>query len=693
MDLVRLRDVGWPASVALDGVSAIAVSPDGARVAFQIRRADPRANQYCLGLYVATIGARPQLIEVDAGGELIRETLTRTGIANFPTGVPKVITPHWSPDGEWIAYLKRRNGITQVWRARADGSAAEAVTTSEIDVEDLAWSEDGGSIIFSTKPGLRDTERAFDREAQVGYLFDDRFVPKASSRPFAYSPLNAAYFVVDLGSRNVRQATLLERQLVDPTSDPKRPPHAMLVATGRDSVAWTRARDANEYIPTTELHARIAQGPEFVCRTDACTHIVGVWWADDGQTVRFMRREGWGLSQLGIYVWRPGHGNPRRTFLTDDLLANCQPARSDLICLHESSGNPRRLVRLHDNDRIGTIIDLNPEFAGLELGKIERLKWRNDRGVETFGDLVLPPEHRPGQRHPLIIVQYDSRGFLRGGTGDEYPIQLFAANGFAVLSFERPREVGRLSPNRDGDELERKNMEGWADLRSVLSSLEQGIRIVVGRGVVDPKRIGITGLSDGTRTIQYALLHSTWFAAAAVSSSFEEPGSLIPLAGSGAEKSYVRSGYPARGDEGEAFWDCYSIARNANRIRTPILMQLSDDEYLGALETLAALRQHHVPSALYVFPGEHHIKWQPVHRLAVYERNLAWFQLWLGDKDQAPRRSPPDERNPGATPSDQRISLGMFHVAPMAPAPSKIPAPVDQCRAQASASTSASNRR
>lgn len=637
-------------------------------------------------MYVATINARSRLIEVDAGGELIRETLTRTGIANFPTGVPKVITPHWSPDGQWIAYLKRENGVTQVWRARADGSGAKAVTASEIDVEDLAWSEDGRSIVFSSKPDLRDAERAFDREAQTGYLFDDRFVPKASVRPFAYSPLNAAYFVVDLGSRNVRDATSLERQLVDPTSDPKRPPRAMLVASAPGNVAWTRAHDANEYIPRTELHARVAPGREFVCGTDVCTHIVGVWWAEDGQTVRFMRREGWGLSQLGLYIWRPGHGGPRRTFLTNDLLANCLPAGSDLICLHESSGNPRRLVRLHDSDRIEAIIDLNPEFAGLELGKIERLRWKNDRGIETFGDLVLPPDHRPGQRHPLIIVQYDSRGFLRGGTGDEYPIQLFAANGFAVLSFERPREIGRLSPNRDGDELERKNMEDWADLRSVLSSLEQGIRIIVERGVADPKRIGITGLSDGTRTIQYALLHSAWFAAAAVSSSFEEPGSLIPLAGSGAEKSYVRSGYPARGDEGEAFWDCYSIARNVNRIRTPILMQLSDDEYLGALETLAALRQHQVPSALYVFPGEHHIKWQPAHRLAVYERNLTWFQLWLQGIDRIPPTSladwqdllPQSVRQRAVAPTNRSLLIPLGNPA--------VAAPIDQCRSQASAS-------
>ena len=42
----------------------------------------------------------------------------------------------------------------------------------------------------------------------------------------------------------------------------------------------------------------------------------------------------------------------------------------------------------------------------------------------------------------MVVVQYDTRGFLRGGTGDEYPIQAFANRGYAVLSFRRPQAVG-----------------------------------------------------------------------------------------------------------------------------------------------------------------------------------------------------------------------------------------------------------
>ena len=68
---------------------------------------------------------------------------------------------------------------------------------------------------------------------------------------------------------------------------------------------------------------------------------------------------------------------------------------------------------------------------------------------------------------------------------------------------------------------------------------------------------------------------------------------------------------------------------NARAMTKPILMQLADEEYLLGLETFTALREAGQPVEMYVFPDEHHIKWQPEHRRAIYERNLDWFRFWL----------------------------------------------------------------
>src|SRR3546814_19693479 len=32
---------------------------------------------------------------------------------------------------------------------------------------------------------------------------------------------------------------------------------------------------------------------------------------------------------------------------------------------------------------------------------------------------------------------------------------------------------------------------------------------------------------------------------------------------------------------------------------------------------------------MFVYPNEHHIKWQPAHRLAVYERDIDRFAFWF----------------------------------------------------------------
>ena len=69
-------------------------------------------------------------------------------------------------------------------------------------------------------------------------------------------------------------------------------------------------------------------------------------------------------------------------------------------------------------------------------------------------------------------------------------------------------------------------------------------------------------------------------------------------------------------------------------------MQISDDEYHQALGAFTALREHGKPVEMYVFQGEHHNKWQPQHRAAIYARNLDWFGFWLqGQVDADPAKA------------------------------------------------------
>jgi dienelactone hydrolase len=238
----------------------------------------------------------------------------------------------------------------------------------------------------------------------------------------------------------------------------------------------------------------------------------------------------------------------------------------------------------------------------------------------------------------LVVVQYDTRGFLRGGTGDEYPIQAFANRGYAVLSIGRPSSIGSRHGTADPTEVGRLNLCDFADRRSTLSTVETGVRLLVERGIVDAARVGITGMSNGATTATFALLHSNLFAAVAMSQCCFD--TTLPMrVGPAAARHFHQEGYPRLTEDGEAFWSQISLSRNAWRIRTPILLQIADDELMSALESYMALREVGAPIDMFVFPGEHHVKWQPAHRLAVYERALDWFDYWLrGIRSHAPQR-------------------------------------------------------
>jgi len=637
-DLARIRDIGPVESPGMEA-HYFTRSPDGSRVAFQLRRADPARNDYCLGMFVLSLqpGAKP--VPVDRGGEFIRIHFDLREAADTPMGVARTITPRWSADGRWIAFLKRVDGKTQIWRAEADGTGSRPLSTSAVDVEDFRLSGDGRALLYTSRPALVADYQAIAEEGLRGHHFDDRFVPATRSTPFPHAPVPRIVTAQDLATGETRRATDAEA-----ASFPSAPIW---------EAAWTEMRgpggrrahvtvpDGASYVTRGRLAAEDAQGHDVVCAAAICANAFRPWWTPTGH-VRFQHREGWANGSTAIYDWVPSPSAPRRIYLTDEVLADCMPDDTALLCLREGSLTPRRLERLDpDTGRRSVLFDPNPEFQSLTLGPAERLHLTNSFGLPVIADLILPVGYRKEVRYPLIVVQYDTRGFLRGGTGDAFPIQVYANAGYAVLSVSRPDLTPGKDKRTDVKEAERANLAAFANRKSELSALEVAAQLAIDRGVADPKRIGLTGMSDGATVSDWAILHSTMFAAFATTNCcFDE--TFLSRIGPAAARLFVDIGYPRLSDrskDADAFWDEISLVRNATKITRPILVQVADEEMLSALPTFTALREVNAPIDMFVLPGEHHYKWQPAHRLAMYERSLDWFDFWLkGEVPNDPTR-------------------------------------------------------
>ena len=663
-DLLRLRDIGQPDGAMFGQPTPFGISPDGRQAAFILNKADPVDNSYCRALVVIDLFGSPVPRAVDRGGSLITSSIAIRGLL-IDGGFPAALTPAWSPDGRWIAWLRRDGEVTRLWRARADGGGSEVVTNQATDILDFAWSRDGASLLFATQPDLETVRQKIAGEGKEGWLYDDRFVPTYGMRPQLPGTVERKLFAISLADGRVRPADADDRQQFEARQ--RRLDSSLPSAvSGSGRRAWTE-RPKDRLFGPLILIAEAPDGRPVSCSDETCRGgFTGLWWADDGSELRFLRREGWADGELGFYSWRPGQGAPVRRLRTRNILHGCTPAGRSLLCTSENSVTPRHIVRFDPaTGRIEPVFDPNPEFAALRPGKVQRLFWRNNRGLEAWGDLVLPPDHDGHSRLPLLIVQYTSLGFLRGGTGDEYPIHPLAAAGFAVLSLQQPDFVATLLPDiRTVEDVLRANNRDWAQRRSLLSSLEVGIDRAIATGLIDPTRIGLTGLSDGATTARFALLNSDRFAVASISSCCLDPLTVAINTGPAFARQMRAAGFPAVNEHNSEFWKPFSLVPNARTMSRPILMQLADSEALIALESFTALKEAGQPVELLVFPDERHVKWQPVHRRAIYERNIDWFRFWLqGYRDPDPAKGAQYRRwqsMTGASPVTDRESGAPF---------------------------------
>lgn len=652
--LLSLKDIGGESGI-------ISVSPDGRLVAFQIQWADFAADTYRADWYVSGISPDATPVRVGSGGDVI--------LAPAPfgrlNGARADIRAQWSPDGQWIAYLRRDGDEVQVWRSRADGRGEEQVTRNEANVLAFAWRPDSRAIYFQVGRNRQAMAREDRAEGERGYLLDGRFMPEYSTKPLWFAcgrnvwevPLARSQrctprtWIVEFGSP-ARAASAAEDRAYRRLTTAERPAP---VEAGRliRGVAWNGSHTRAAWLDNVSSGDEGLAAPVtlFVdghpCPAAPCTgRLEALWWDKTG--VIFLRHEGWAYSVPAIYSWNPGSEAVRLLYREDSALRSCAKAAGErLVCLQETPTTPRRIVSIRLQDgRVDTVFDPNPGFARYRLGRVEKLEVSDGLGNRAFGHLVYPPDFRAGGRYPLVIVQYRSTGFLRGGVGDEYPIFPLAAAGFLVYSSDNPvdeRLAARYDPShwQGLAALTGKQVgAGGYRMRSALAALDAVIDRLDRRRILDGSRIGITGLSAGAEALYFALTHSTRFAAAATSGLAVPQSAFLEVNGTLRAITEAEWGAHSLEEAVRNASDVESLASHVDRMNTPLLIQVSDHELISVVPDYVALLAAGKPVEAYVFPDEFHVKSHPLHKLAVGDRAIDWFRFWLkGEEDPAPQKA------------------------------------------------------
>jgi dipeptidyl aminopeptidase/acylaminoacyl peptidase len=187
---------------------------------------------------------------------------------------------------------------------------------------------------------------------------------------------------------------------------------------------------------------------------------------------------------------------------------------------------------------------------------------------------------------------------LRGGSGNENPIQVYASHGFVVLSFD----IGPLQNYRVGDFQD--NLREWT---SPVVSLEMAIRRLSGMGIIDPAKVGIAGFSHGATVVGYAINHTDLFKVAIGASGYNPD--FFYMASNLWRKTFADwelGGWPE--GKSKSHWQVVSPVLNAENIDAPLLNNASESEYLTKLSLHNSLRLLGKPVELYVYANELHVK-------------------------------------------------------------------------------------
>ena len=149
------------------------------------------------------------------------------------------------------------------------------------------------------------------------------------------------------------------------------------------------------------------------------------------------------------------------------------------------------------------LTDLNPALRSRTYGAVEQMRWSHKYDKSAFAFLIKPVGYTPGTRYPLVVLlddgtlRQEGEPFLLDAAWQlsGHAIQMLAAQGFVVLyPRETPALRGVIETKQEG-EVKREHIE------TAIAELDRA-------GLIDPRRVGISGWSRAGYHTHYLMIHS-----------------------------------------------------------------------------------------------------------------------------------------------------------------------------------------
>jgi len=652
--------------VRLERISDPAVSPDGKRIAYTVRRTDMDANRGRTSIWLLQVRkhapAPMRLTDLEANSS----------------------SPEWSADGRYLYYLSNRGGSMQVWRL-APGADPSQVTNLPLDVGSYRVAPAGDRVfvsleVFRDCATLACTRQRLDAAAHApahGVLYDRIFVRHWD----AWSDgRRSQLFAIALDASGAAEGAPVNLTTGLDGDVPSKPfggredyavsPDGREVAfsiravpvgepwstnfdiysvpaaggTPRNLTADNPAWDGQPaYSPDGATLAYVAtdrpgyesdrfhlvlldrrSGLKRPLTQNWDRSIASFAWSRDGKTL-FAATDHLGQHPLWAIDARTGRASaitgdgqveafsvgPRRVFYSQSDLAH--PA--DLYAVSFGGGKPAALTHLNQE-----------LLAARAFGEYQQFTFAGANGDNVFGYVLKPPNFKAGQRYPVALVVH---GGPEGSMGNEWHYrwnaETFASGGYGVVMIDFHGSTGygqAFTDSINGD---------WGD--KPLEDLKLGLAAALAQNPwLDGDNACALGGSYGGYMINWIagqwpdrfkclVTHDGIFDNRTMYYSTEEL--WFPEWEMGGPEYQNPAGYAKYNPvDGVAKWKTPTLVIHGQLdYRVP---------YSQGLAVFTALQRRGVPSEFLYFPDENHWVLKPDNSIQWYDTVLGWMHRWTG---------------------------------------------------------------